>query len=161
MLRRLILVLGGCAMAAACGASRTSTGLTQDFVEAGRAAYSYMKSDLIPAIGTARFPDVIAASRARVKLVQSKVAAQADEGVWLILTMINAKVNESNGAREMAGLVQPSRAAREAAEDLANEQEHCMSEADGWLNGTLSLRILKTGPCLQQATRAMAVLTKK
>ena len=157
-----ILTLCSCWVAAGCGASTTGTGLTASFAEAARDAHSYMKSDLIPGIGSAHFSETLAVSRTKVRIAQSKMAGDVDEGVWLILTMVNVKSNEANGAREMAGLVlQPSRAVREAAEDVANEREHCMSEADGWLNGTLHLRILKAGPCLQQARLAAAILKKK
>ena len=150
-----------CAMAVACGASATGTGLTGEFAEAARDAHSYMKSDLIPAIGTARFSTVLAASRARVKLAQPKAAGEADQGVWLLMTMVNVKANESNGMKELSGVTPPSRAAREAASDLANELDHCLSEVEGWLTGTsLHVRSMNDRPCLKQARLAAAVLSR-
>jgi hypothetical protein len=53
-------------MAAGCGASASGTGVTSAFAKIGRDAHNYMKSDLIPGIGTARFPEVLAVSRAKV-----------------------------------------------------------------------------------------------
>jgi hypothetical protein len=168
MLRRLIrgLTVCGCAMAAGCGASASGTGLTPDFADAARKAHSYQKSDLIPGIGTARFPVAYAASRARVKIVQSKVASEADQGVWLLLTMVNVKSSELNGAREMAETMtlspQTMRTMREAQEDVATERDTCLSEADGWLSGkSMLLASLKERPCLKQAKLALAVLSKK
>src|SRR5262245_41344270 len=135
MLRRLIrgLTLCGCVMLRGSGASTATSRLSADVAEAARDAHNYMKSDLVPGIGTARFADAIAASRAKVRIAQSKVSADADKGVWLVLMMVNVKSNESNGASELARTVSvaPSRAAREAAQDLANELDHCMSEAEG------------------------------
>lgn len=149
-------------VAAGCGVSASSTGLTKDFVEEGKAALSYMQSDLIPAVGTARFADAIASSRARVKLVQSKVKNDVDKDVWLILALINVKTYELNGHKEMAGLpAMQTRTARRATEELTNERDACMSEADGWVNGTLMLRVLQSGPCLQQGRQAAAILKLK
>jgi hypothetical protein len=165
MLRQLFraLALCGCAIAAGCGVSATGTGVTPGFAEAARDAHSYMKSDLIPAIGTARFPDAYAVSRTKVRLVQSKVAGNADQGVWLLLTMVNVKSNEAHGARELAETMRmDSRVVREAALDVANERDTCLSEADSWLTGTsLQLPVLNAGPCLQQARLALSVLTQK
>jgi hypothetical protein len=168
MLRRLIpgLILCGCVMAAGCGVSASPTGLTPGFAEAAKPAHSYMASDLIPAIGTARFPDAYAASRARVKIVQSKVASEADQGVWLLLTMVNVKSNELNGARELAETMnlspQTVRTMRESALDVASERDTCMSEAETWLTGSgLLVGSMKERPCLQQARLALAVLSKK
>jgi len=168
MLRRLIpgLTLCGCVMAAGCGVSASPTGLTPGFAEAAKPAHSYMASDLIPAIGTARFPDAYAASRARVKIVQSKVASEADQGVWLLLTMVNVKSNELNGAREMAETMnlppQTMRTMRESALEVASERDTCMSEANSWLTGPgLLVGSLKERPCLKQAKLALAVLSKK
>ena len=164
MLRTLLrgLILGGCAVAAGCGVSASGTGLTAGFAEAARDAHRYMKSDLIPGIGTAQFPETLALSREKVRIAQSKVAGDADEGVWLLLTMVNVKSSESHGARELAATMrQPSRAMRDAAEEVTNERDHCLSEADGWLTGTsLHLRVLNAGPCLQQARLAAAILSK-
>ena len=150
-------------MAAGCGASATATGVTPGFAKVAKDAHNYMKSDLIPGIATARFPDVLAVSRSKVKIAQSKIGGDADQGVWLLLTMVNVKSNEANGAREMADLVSPpSEAVREAADDVANERNQCLSEADGWLNGPASqLRTLKAGPCLRQARLAASILMKK
>jgi hypothetical protein len=149
-------------MAAGCGVSASATGLTSGFAAAARDAHNYMKSDLIPAIGTPRFPTVLAVSRTNVKLAQSKAASDADEGVWLLLTMVNVKSYELNGARELAAtMTLPSQAVREADLEVATERDHCMSEADGWINGTLALRILTKGPCLQQARLAAAMLKGK
>lgn len=165
MLRRLIrgLTVCGCAMAAGCGASASGTGLTPDFADAAKKAHTYQKSDLIPGIGTARFPVAYAASRARVKIVQSKVASEADQGVWLLLTMVNVKSSELNGAREMAETTRvQSRAVREADEEVETERDTCLSEADGWLSGkSMLLKSLKERPCLQQALLAAAILSKK
>lgn len=168
MLRRLIrgLTLCGCVMAAGCGVSASPTGLTPGFGEAAKAAHGYMASDLVPAIGTARFPDAYAASRARVKIVQSKVASEADQGVWLLLTMVNVKSSELNGARELAETVnlpsQTMRTMRESALEVASERDTCMSEANSWLTGpSVLVASLKTRPCLQQARVAMAILSKK
>ena len=142
--------------------STTSTGLSAGFAQAARDAHSYMKSDLVPGIGTPHFPENLAVSRAKVKIAQTKISGDVDEGLFLILTLINAKSSESHAAREMAGLVlQPSRAVREAPDDLANELDHCMSEADGWANGTLHMRILNGGPCLKQGKMAAAILKQK
>ena len=153
-------------MAAGCGASASGTGLTPDFADAARKAHSYQKSDLIPGIGTARFPVAYAASRARVKIVQSKVASEADQGVWLLLTMVNVKSNELNGAREMAETMslspQTLRSMRESALEVANERDTCLSEANSWLTGSgLLVGSMKERPCLQQARLALAVLSKK
>jgi hypothetical protein len=166
MLRRLIrgLALCGCAMAAGCGVSASGTGLTAGFAEAAKDAHRYMKSDLIPGIGTARFPSAYAVSRTKVRIAQTKVAGNADQGVWLLLTMVNVKSNESNGAGELAEVtgMQQSPAVREAALDVANERDSCMSEVDSWLSGTSSLvASLNARPCLQQARLALAVLNKK
>jgi hypothetical protein len=157
------LVFCFCAMAVACGSADSGTGLSAAFADAARDAHRYMTSDLIPAIGTARFPSALAVSRSKVKLAQSKVSGEADQGVWLLLTMVNVKSNESNGARELADMGRsPSRAAREAALEVANERDHCLSEADGWLSGKSALvQSLNTRPCLQQARLAASVLSKK
>jgi hypothetical protein len=74
--------------------------------------------------------------------------------------MVNVKSNEANGAREMADLVPgSSKVVQEAAQDVANERDQCLSEADGWLTGTASqLRALNAGPCLQQARLAAKIL---
>ena len=164
MLRGLILglTLCGCAMAAACGASASGTGLTPDFEDEARKAHSYLKSDLIPGIGTERFPVVHAASRARVKIVESKVENEAERGVWLLLTMVNVKSYELNGARELAATMNlPSRAMREAAEEVETERDTCLAEADGWLSGkSLLVASLKERPCLKQARLALAILNK-
>ena len=165
MLRRFIrgLTLCSCLMAAGCGVSASATGLTPGFAEAARNAHSYLKSDLIPAIGTAHFSSNLAASRAKVKIAQSKVAGNADQGVWLLLTMVNVKSDELNGARELAATMNlQSRAVREAQEDVATERDTCLSEADSWLTGTsLLVASLNARPCLQQARLALAILTKK
>ena len=165
MLRRLIrgLTICGCVIAAGCGASASGTGLTADFANEAKKAHSYMKSDLIPGIGTERFAVTYAASRARVKIVQSKVANEAERDVWLLLTMVNVKSNELNGAKELAATMnQPSRAMREAAEEVATERDTCLSEADGWLSGkSLLLASLKERPCLKQARLALAILSKE
>lgn len=158
---RMLLLCGCWAAAAGCGASATDTGLTSAFAKAARDAHSYMKSDLVPGIGSPRFPDMLAVSRAKVKIAQTKISGDVDEGVWLILTMVNVKSGEAHAARDMAGLVPPSRAVLEAANDVANERDHCMSEADGWVNGTLQLPVLNAGPCLAQAKLAMSMLKKK
>jgi len=167
MLRRLIrsLTLCGCAMAAGCGVSASPTGLTPGFAEAAKPAHSYMASDLIPAIGTARFPDAYAASRARVKIVQSKVASEADQGVWLLLTMVNVKSGEVHANREMAAEMnlspQTIRSMRESALEVSTERDVCLSEANNWLNGAgtpLHLRAMNEAPCLQQARLAAKTL---
>ena len=147
------------------GVSARGTGVTTEFAKDARAAHAYMTSDLIPAIGTARFPTAYAASRARVKLVQSKVAGDADQGVWLLLTMVNVKSNELNGAREMAETMnlspQTMRTMRESALEVASERDTCMSEANSWLTGSgLLVGSMKERPCLQQARLALAVLSK-
>ena len=165
MLQRIIRTLAvfGCAMAAGCGVSASGTGLTPAFAKIARDAHNYMKSDLIPGIGTARFPDALAVSRAKVKIAQTKVGGDADQGVWLLLTMVNAKSYELNGAREVAEMApESSEAVREAAQDVTNERDQCLSEADGWLTGTAAqLRTLNAGPCLQQARLAASILMKK
>ena len=169
MLRRLIrmLALYGCAMAAGCGVSASGTGLTAAFTEAARDAHRYITSDLVPAIGTARFPVVLATSRAKVKILQLKAASDADNGVWLILTMINAKSNESHHTDELTGLMNQlsgdaqaaSSDAQATSQDVANERDQCIAEAEGWLSGNSSkVAALKAGPCLQQARRAAAIL---
>ena len=165
MLRGLIrsLTLCGCAMAAGCGVSASGTGLTASFAEAAKDAHSYMKSDLIPGIGTARFSSAYAVSRTKVRIAQSKVAGDADQGVWLLLTMVNVKSNEAHGARELAETMrmQQSGVVQEAALDVANERDTCLSEADGWLTGSsVHVARLNAGPCMQQARLALAVLTK-
>src|SRR5262245_37297830 len=165
MLRRFIRAfsLCGCVMAAACGTSASGTGLTPGFAKIAGDAHNYMKSDLIPGIGTPRFPDALAVSRAKVKIAQSKIAGDADQGVWLLLTMVNVKSNEANGAREMPDLVPgSSQVVQEAAQDVAKERDQCLSEADGWLTGTASqVRTLSAGPCLQQARLAAKILLNK
>jgi len=165
MLRRLLwkLTLCGCVMAGGCGVSASPTGLTPGFAEAAKPAHSYMASDLIPAIGTARFPNAYAASRARVKIVQSKVVSEADQSVWLLLTMVNVKSNELNGARELAeSMTSPSGAMQDAALEVASERDTCMAEADTWLTGpAVLIASLKSRPCLQQAKLALAILSKK
>jgi hypothetical protein len=147
-------------MAVGCGVSASGTGVTAGFAKAASDAHRYMKSDLIPGIGTARFPDTLAVSRAKVKIVQSKVAGDADHGVWLLLTMVNVKSYELNGALELAGVIsESSQAMREAAQDVTNERDTCLSEAGGWLSGTSShLQALNAGPCLQQARLAAKIL---
>ena len=119
-------------MAAGCGVSASGTGVTPGFAEAAKDAHSYMKSDLIPGIGTARFPYVYAVSRTKVRIAQSKVAGNADQGVWLLLTMVNVKSNEAQRrartGRNHAHATQ-SAAMREAALDVANERDTCLSEA--------------------------------
>jgi hypothetical protein len=170
MLRQWIrrLTLCSCVLVAGCGVSATGTGVTTEFAKDARAAHAYMTSDLIPAIGTARFPTAYTASRARVKLVQSKVAGDVDQGVWLLLTMVNVKSSELNGARELAATMnlssQAMRTMREGAQDVATERDSCLSEANAWLNGRstpLHMQMLNQGPCLQTARLAYSVLTKK
>lgn len=163
MLRRWVLTLTLCSawVVAGCGASTTRAGLTADFAEAAKDAHNYQKSHLVPGIGGAHFSETLAASKAKVKVAEAKVANDADEGVWLILTMINVKSYEANGARELEGLVPPSRASREAAEDLTNEREHCMNEAEGWLSGKVLPRVLNEASCLKTARLAASVVMKK
>ena len=163
MLRRLIrgLALCGCVTAAGCGVSASATGLTAGFAKAAKDAHSYMKSDLIPGIGTAHFSENLAVSRAKVKIAQSKMAGNADQGVWLLLTMVNAKSYELNGARELAEEMPqpPSPAMREAALEVASERDTCLSEVESWLSGPAVLvASLNDRPCLQQARLAAKVL---
>ena len=164
-LRRVTLC--GCVLTAGCGASASGTGVTAEFAEAARAAHAYMTSDLIPATGTARFPLAIAASRARVKVIQPKAASEADHGVWLLLTMVNVKSGELHASREMAATMdlspQTLRSMRESAQDVANERDTCLAEADSWLNGAstpLHLKVMNDGPCLKQARLAESILIK-
>jgi hypothetical protein len=161
------LILCSSALAAGCGVSASATGVTADFADAARKAHGYLTSDVIPAIGTARFPLAIAASRARVKVVQSKVAGEADQGVWLLLTMVNVKSDELNASREMAETMnlssQAMRTLRESALEVATERDTCLFEANSWLNGAatpLHLRVMNEAPCLRQAKLALAMLTK-
>jgi len=153
-------------MAAGCGGASTSaTGLTPAFAKVAMDARRYMSSDLIPGVGTARFPVVYAASRAKVRIAESEVKSDTDQGVWLLLTMVNVKSNELNGSKEMAAEMdlsaQARRGMREAAQDVTEERFQCMSEADGWLSGKSSMvSSLKKRPCLQQAKLALAVLRK-
>ena len=163
MVRRVIgtLALCGCVVAAGCGASASASGLTSGFAAEAKAAHDYMKSDVIPAVGTPRFPTVIAASRARVKIVQSKISGDVDEGVWLLLMMVNVKSNELNGAKELAAtMTAPSRTVREALREVENERDTCMGEADGWINNTLLKQVLTKGACLAQARQAAAILKR-
>ena len=168
MLRRLILrlTLGGCALAAGCGNSASGSGVTSDFAKAARDARSYMTSDLIPLIGTSSFPSALVESRTKVRMAQSKVSSEADQGVWLLLTMVNVKSDELNGTREMIKTMhlssQTKGIMRESALEVASERDTCLSEADSWLSGSsLLVASLKTRPCLQQARLAMAVLSNK
>jgi len=170
MMRHGMMGLALCcsALAAGCGVSASATGVTADFADVARKAHSYMTSDVIPAIGTARFPLAIAASRARVKVVQSKVAGEADQGVWLLLTMVNVKSDELNGSREMADTMNLSPQARQtmrkAAIEVTTERDTCLSEANNWLNGAgtpLHLQVMNEAPCLRQAKLALAMLSKK
>ena len=170
MLRQCIrgirgLILCSCALAAGCGVSASATGVTPDFAKSARETHAYMTSDLIPAIGTARFPLAIAASRARVKIVQSKAKGDADFGVWLLLTMVNVKSGEVHANREMAAEMnlspQTIRSMRESALEVSTERDVCLSEANNWLNGAgtpLHLRAMNEAPCLQQARLAAKTL---
>jgi hypothetical protein len=163
MLRRLVpmlLTLSGCAMASGCGVAASETGLTPAFADIARDAHRYMKSDLIPAIGHARFPMTLAASRAKVKIGQLKIASEADKDVWLILTMVNVKSNESNAMSEVSELMNlPAQNVQSAAQDVIGERDQCLSEAEGWLSGTAStVAALKAGLCLRMARQAAAVL---
>lgn len=155
-----LLVLSGSAMALGCGVSAGSTGLTPAFADLARGAHGYIRSDLLPAIGTARFPMTLAASRARVKSLQLKVASEADKDLWLILTMINVKSSESNSVKDLSALMdRPSPAADEVAREAAAERDQCLSEADGWLSGGASkVASLKAAPCLRMVRQAAALL---
>lgn len=153
-----LLVLSGSTIAFGCGVSASSTGLTPAFADLARSANGYIKSDLIPAIGSARFPMALAASRARVKSIQLKVASEADKGLWLILTMINVKSSESHNMKEELE-VRPSRVAQSADDDLTAERDQCVFEAQEWLTAPESrVARLKTQPCLRQALQAAALL---
>ena len=63
--------------------------------------------------------------------------------------------------RELAATMKmSSKAVREADLDVSNELDHCMSEAGGWINAKLHLRVLRQGPCLQLARQAAAMLKR-
>jgi hypothetical protein len=157
---RLFTLIGAVIAAGCGGVSASATGLTPAFADIARDAHRYMKFDLIPAIGTGRFPMMLAASRAKIKVGQLKIASEADKDVWLILTMVNVKANESNGMTEVSGLMSlPSTAVQSAAEDVTGERDQCMAEAEGWLSGSSSkVAGLKAGPCLAMARQAAAIL---
>ena len=167
MLRQWIrgLILCSGVLATGCGVSASATGVTPDFAKSAKEAHAYMTSDVIPGTGTARFPFVIAASCAWVTIVRSKAASEADEGVWLLLAMVNVKANELHAAREMAATMtlspQTMRSMRESALDVETERDVCLSEANNWLNGAgtpLHLKMMSQGPCLQQARLAAKIL---
>jgi hypothetical protein len=153
------LVLSASLIVVGCGESTTKTGLTPEFAEIAGSAQAYIKSDLLPAIGTARFPTMVATSRARVKSAEAKIGNDADKGLWLILMMINVKSNESNSMQEEL-LVRPNRAARSAMDDLNNEREHCVSEADQWLSAPPKFVVARLNdlPCVKLARQAAAML---
>ena len=169
MLRRWIrgLTLCGCVLAAGCGVSASATGVTADFAEDARAAHTYMTSDLIPAIGTARFP-LASPRRAHESRSSSRkrparpTTACGSSSRWSTSSRANYTPN-----REMAATMnltsQTIRSMREAALEVATERDTCLSEANNWLNGAstpLHLQVMNEGPCLQQARLALAVLTK-
>jgi hypothetical protein len=113
---------------------------------------------VIPQVGRPGFPMALAASRAKVKLLQPKVTSEAERDVWLLLTMVNVMASQSHSIQEIGG---PSAGAAEAARDVAVEQTECMTEATGWLSGDASkLPALKAGPCLQRVRQAAAILGK-
>jgi hypothetical protein len=163
-----LFTLLGCAIAAGCGVSASATGLTPAFADIARDAHRYLKSDLVPAIGTARFPMTLAASRAKIKIGQLKVASEADKDVWLILTMVNVKSSELHNLTDMGGLNEvggvlsrQSAVVQSAAQDVTGERDQCLAEAEGWLSGTAAkVAALKTGPCLRMVRQAAAILGK-
>ena len=153
-------MLSGCAIATGCGVSASATGLTPAFVQAARDAHNYLKSDLIPRIGTPGFSTTLAAARAKTKLLEAKMANDTDKGVWLILTMAIVKTREMSSMGELTAVMDgPSAEVQAATRDVAAERDQCMTEAEGWLSGSASrVAALNAGPCLQQSRRAAAIL---
>ena len=96
-----VLTLSGLAVAAGCGVSASTTGLTPAFAEAAGDAHRYMTEHLLAAMGTSQFPRALAESRARVKTVRSKVSNDADKNLWLVLAMINVKSNEARSMYDL------------------------------------------------------------
>ena len=164
MLRQSIrmLALSMCALAVGCGVSASGTGLGAEFKSAASEAYSHIKSQLIPAIGDARFAVALGTSRAKVKLLQPKATNEAEQGVWLLLTMVNVKSAESNAGIELAALTHKSTASVEAAREVASERTQCLTEVEGWLAGNAAkLPALKRSPCLESARMAAAMLGRQ
>jgi hypothetical protein len=162
MMRQSIRMFGflACAMAAGCGVSASGLGLSSEFTAAARDAHRYIESHVIPEIRNSRFPTVLTESRGKVKSLQAKATNDAERGVWLLLTMINAKANESRGAYELSlrpNWSSPSLTA--ASQEVQAERQQCMNEVGDWLAGNASqLAALRAAPCLQQAKQAAAIL---
>ena len=146
--RRPIRVLGvlACAVAVACGASTTATGLGPEFAAAARDAHRFIDSQLIPQIGSPGFPSSLAASRAKFTQLQPKVTNDAERNVSYLLSMANALAGQSHQVLEL------SPAKRELAQEIAMERTQCMTEVASWLAGDASnLPALKAAPCLRRA----------
>ena len=150
--------VSACALAVGCGVSASGMGLNPEFAKEARVAYRYLESHVIPEIPNARFAQVLAESRAKVKGAQSKVSNNAERGVWLLLTMVNVKANETRGIEELSRTT-PSAASQSAWREVVAERTQCMTELHGWLSGDESkLPALERSPCLQTARQAAAVL---
>ncbi len=165
MMRRSSVAIGmlACVVSVGCGVSARGVGLSAEFTAAARDAHRYMESHLIPEIRNARFARVLTESRLKVKHLQETMTSEEERNVWLLLTMINAKANESRHLYELTvrdGVPVSSGMAGSSAVDL--ERRQCMREAGGWLAGDASqLDALKSAPCLVDTKRAVAVLARE
>ena len=155
-----VLTLSGLAVAAGCGVSASTTGLTPAFAEAAGDAHRYMTEHLLAAMGTSQFPRALAESRARVKTVRSKVSNDADKNLWLVLAMINVKSNEARSMYDLRNYMDRApQVVQAASREVIGERDACLAEAQGWLSGTASkVPALKAAPCLQGARQAAAIL---
>lgn len=166
MMRRVIGGIGlavWVTVAAGCGVSARGAGLSPEFTAAGRDAHRFMEVHLIPEIRNARFARVLTESRVKVKHLQTLMTSEEERNVWLLLTMINAKANESRHLYELSlrdGVPVSSSVAASQAVDL--ERRQCMREAGGWLSGEASpLAALTVGPCLVETKQAAALLGRE
>jgi hypothetical protein len=160
-LRRFVILCTS-GIAAGCMVSATGTGLTPGFAAVARDAHEYMTSELIPVGRMPQFPDAMAESRAMVEAAEARVANEADRGVWLILTMINAKANETRKIYELQTETgYRADATVEALKNVVGERTQCLGELEGWLTDDQSrVAALNRGTCLQLAKQAAANLTR-